>query len=161
MKLYDFYNEVELVQLHSIYPKFLLIVRLNNNEQWDISLLHRQEVVDRVRYTDDCYLLQFPLGLFGAVHFYLRRMSHGFIYLFSFGGLLCLWTVDMCRMATIVHEENEKITGYSDYIIKLDRLRSGFLDSLSSRPSVAIETNTRHSPSELLNKRTRYAGSNK
>ena len=58
----------------------------------------------------EAYLLCFPLGLFGAHHFYLRRYGFGVLYFFTFGLLGCGFVADMIRMPWLVKQANKRLT---------------------------------------------------
>ncbi|XP_061188390.1 uncharacterized protein LOC133196533 [Saccostrea echinata] len=60
-------------------------------------------------HLDDAYVLWFPFGILGFHHFYLRRYLWGFLYFMSFGIFGIGWTVDLCRMPSLVKECNERL----------------------------------------------------
>ena len=58
----------------------------------------------------EAYILCFPLGLFGAHHFYLRRYGFGVLYFCTFGLLGCGFVADLFRMPWLVKETNKRLT---------------------------------------------------
>ena len=65
----------------------------------------------------EAYLLWLFFGLFGAHHFYLRRIEFGILYFFTFGLLGAGWLIDMFRMPCLVSEANKR-TGDSMLVNK-------------------------------------------
>ncbi|KAK3094594.1 hypothetical protein FSP39_003756 [Pinctada imbricata] len=60
------------------------------------------------RRTDDAYLLWFVFGLLGFQHFYLKRPSLGFLYLFTFGIFGFGWLRDICFLPSDVKNANNE-----------------------------------------------------
>ncbi|XP_072020788.1 uncharacterized protein [Amphiura filiformis] len=70
----------------------------------------RKGVTDsNVKYIDDAYILAFPLGIFGAHHFYLNRPGLGIVYFCTLGIFGLGWIVDLFRMPALVRDANLRI----------------------------------------------------
>jgi len=87
--------------------------RLSNITVYDMSekelLILRQEVEQRKKNPAAAWLLWFFLGLFGAHRFYLGRIGSGIAMLFTGGGFVIWWFVDIFLMSGMLRDNEHKV----------------------------------------------------
>lgn len=115
-----------------------LVDRANRLEQEKASGAKRNQPE---RFNDDAYTLWFPLGIFGAHHYYLGNPKMGVLYTFTLGLLLVGWIVDCFRMKQLVAEASSTLMFGSDSIMYTEGLATGrrrsSADKLGPRPQYA------------------------
>lgn len=70
-----------------------------------VKVLHLQ----RSKELSTAYLLWWTAGLVGAHHFYLERLVHGALSLWTLNFLFCGWIIDGCLLPAYVYRHNRQV----------------------------------------------------